>query len=353
MTYPQYQSQPQGYAPAYPAHPETYAVDPQQLHNQRAAYLAGAPQPAAQGQAIAPPVPQLRDGSSGGGTPAPKFRHLLGRTIIVEPIRVDEDAMDTSVNPPVKRPEAYFHLTVVDGGPVRYGDSQDRDVSKQRPNTHESDTPARWTNVNDRSYGFVQAVRDALNAGEPGRVGVVQKGTKGNKPYLITKCGTDVEGNARPDGDARYAAAMEIFGRIWHDKHAPAEPKQFVSPEPRSLVAPPAAAPPQVAYGAPQGYAQPPQAAYAPVAAPAVDPAYAAWMASQQQLQSAPPAAAPAPNGYYMPGQQAAPVAPAPPVQQVPAAVEAWLASLPPEQREVSRGAYLASQQSQPPGPGI
>jgi len=316
VTYPQYAppQQPQGYpsqsyAPAYPP----------------------APPAAQQGQPIAPPVPQLRNGSGGAGVPAPKFRHLLGRTIIVEPIRVDEDAMDTSVNPPVKRPEAYFHLTVVDGGPVQYGDSQDRDVSKQRPNTHESDVPCRFTNVNDRSFGFVQAVRDALAAGEPGRVGVVQQGTKGNKPYLITKTGTDVLGNERPDGEARFAAAMDLFGKIWHDKHAPAgAPKQFVSPEPRSLVAPPAAAVPQVNYAAP---AQAPQ-----------------QHAGYGQQPPAPPAygGVPAANGYYMP---AAPPAPAPAAPALPPAVEQWLATLPPELAAQQRTAYLANQA--PAGPGI
>lgn len=342
MTYPQYQ-QPQGYAPGAP-----YAQSAPQQY-------APAPQP--QGQALAPPVPQLRDGSSGGGTPAPKFRHLLGRTIIVEPIRVDETAMDTSVNPPVNRPEAYFNLTVVDGGPVRYGDSQDRDVSKQRPNTHECDTPARWTNVNDRSYGFVQAVRDALNAGEAGRAGVVQQGTKGNKPYLITKCGIVVEGGTRPDGDARYAAAMAVFGQLWHDKTMPNEPRQFVNPEPRSLVAPPSAAPAQVAYGAPQGQYTVPQQ-YAPVMSTATGspvvhqqavPGYAQYVPQGAGAQGptygtaggAPQYIAPTgPGGMYMP-QSAPPAAPVAPAA-LPPSVEAWLATLPPELAAQQRAQFLA-----------
>jgi hypothetical protein len=312
-------------------------------------------QPAApaqqQGQALTPPVPTLGQGSGGGGAAAPKPRHLLGRTIIIEPIRVDETAMDTSVNPPVNRPEAYFNLTVVDGGPVRYGDSQDRDVSKQRPNTHEIDTPCRFVNVNDRSQQFVKAVREALAAGEAGRVGVVEQGTKGNRPYMIQKCSNDVLGNARPDGDARYAAAMEIFGKIWHDKHNPTQPRQFINPEPRSLVAPPAAAPAQVAYAAPaptqspympQGYATPNTGAGVP-------------QGYMMQPQSAPPAAAAPsyPAGY---GQYSAPAPSL--LEQVPPPVEAWLASLPEEQRAASRAAYLAQQQGQQPaptptGPGI
>lgn len=342
MTYPQY-APPQGYAPGAP-----YAQPP---------YPAQPPaQP--QGQALAPPVPQLRDGSSGGGTPAPKFRHLLGRTIIVEPIRIDETAMDTSVNPPVNRPEAYFNLTVVDGGPVRYGDSQDRDVSKQRPNTHESDTPARWTNVNDRSYGFVQAVRDALNAGEAGRAGVVQQGTKGNKPYLITKCGTDVEGGTRPDGDARYAAAMAVFAQLWHDKTMPQEPRQFVSPEPRSLVAPPSAAPAQVAYTnpAPAGYAAAQAYGFAPQNAPQ-QPTQSPYMpqgyATPNTGAGVPQAygvAPTGPGGMYMP--QSAPPAPNT-TPALPPGVEAWLATLPPELAAQQRAQFLAQGAPAPAGPGI
>lgn len=316
MTYPQYQ-QPQGYGQPQP----TYAPAPAQQ----------------QGQPIAPPMPTLRDGGGNGGTASPKMRHLLGRTIIVEPIRVDETATEPGTGKP--RPEAYFHLTVVDGGPLQFGDNQDRDVTKQRPNTHEVDTPCRFTSINDYGFGFVQAVRDALASNEAGRVGVVQQGTRGNKPYLITKCGTDVEGNARPDGDARYAAAMELFGKIWADRHAaPGAPKQFVSPEPRSLVAPPAqqSAPP-VNYGA-----------------PAAQPAYG----------YGPQAPAPSANGYYMPGQPtAAPAAPsypqyvppAPAAPQLPPAVEAWLASLPAGQAAGARAQYLAQQAAQPvpAGPGM
>lgn len=374
---PAFQGYPsQTYAPAYPPAPPVQQPYP---YPQQQPPAAPAYAPQQQGQPITPPVPQLRNGSGGSGTPAPKFRHLLGRTIIVEPIRVDETAMDTSVNPPVARPEAYFHLTVVDGGPLQFGDSQDRDVSKQRPNTHEIDTPCRFTNVNDRSFGFVQAVRDALSAGEHGRVGVVQQGTKGNKPYLITKCETDVHGNARPDGEARFAAAMEIFGKIWQDRHNPSAPKQFVSPEPRSLVAQPAPngyapaaqqvnygygqppAPTQQAYTspAPQGYAYgspqvptpygpqnpaavhpaytaavmtPPASQPSAPTQPAVDPAYAAWLAAQQQ-----PTPAPAPSGPPLPPE-----------------VEAWLATLPAEQQAGSRAAYLTNAgQPAAAGPGI
>lgn len=280
------------------------------------------PQTQGQGQGIVPPMPGLRDGGGNGGAASPKMRHLLGRTIIVEPVRVDETATDDTGKP---RPEAHFHLTVVDGGPLRYGDNQDRDVSKQRPNTHEIDVPCRFTSINDYGFGFVQAVRDALAAGEVGRTGVVQQGTRGNKPYLITKCGVDVMGNKREDGDARYARAMEIFGLVWAAKHGG---PPFISPEPRSLVAPPAAAAPQVTYQAPAQPAYAPAQAYAQPAAPAYP--------------------------QYTPPQAAAPV-----VQPLPPEVEAWLASLPAEQQAGARTQYLAHATAQGAataghgGPGI
>lgn len=324
MTYPQYA--PQSAPPAYAGPPAT----PQQY------------QQPAQGQGIVPPMPTLGQGS-GGGSVTPKLRHLIGRTIIVEPIRVDEAATDQAGK---SRPEAYFHLTVVDGGPLKYADNQDRDVTKQYPPTREIDTPCRFVNANDYGQAFVKVCRDALAAGEHGRVGVVQYGTLGNKPPLITKCNVDVHGNARPDGDARYAAAMALFKMIWADKYAPAgAPRQFVSPEPRNLAAPPSPAQqsaPPVNYGAPQSYpATPPQA----------PGAYPHPYGGAQPTDAAP--------AY---GYQPQP-APAPPVEQLPPAVEAWLASLPEDQRAAQRAAFLQHQAQQqaaaaapPPaytGPGI
>lgn len=301
---------PPAYSPQVPQYPGYPQIAP-------AGYGAPAAPAPGTGQAITPPVPTLRDGGSSGGSVSPKMRHLVGRTIIVEPVAIGTaDVKGKTLD------EARFHLTVIDGGPIRYGDNiDDRDRSKNRPNTHEIDTPCRFTNVTDISYGFVQAVRDALDAGEHGRVGVVQQGTKGNMPFLITKCGTDVHGNERPDGDARFAAAMEIFGKIWADKHAPAgHDRQFVSPEPRSLVAAPAAGAPAVNYGTP-----PAPPAYGGIPAPSYPP-YPGAAAPQ----SAPPAAVP-----------------------LPEPVEAWLATLPPDQAAGARAQYLAQQQPAAAGPGI
>lgn len=333
---------PQQQYPAYP--PQSYPMPPQQAaafvgqipapqsYQQQAPYSGGLVTGSTQGAslpAVPPPVPTLAQG--GGGGAWPKMRNMVDRLIIVEPIRVDETATDPKGKP---RPEAYFNLTVCNGGPLRYGDSEDED--KPRAHTHEVDTPYRWSNVNSYSYGFVQAVRDALQNGERARVGVVQRGTMGNKPYLITKPSTDVHGNDRPNGDALFAEGMATWTRIWNSLHPGGEP--WINPTPRSLVAAPPVPQQQVSYGAPAPGAQyvPPQQAY-PYggAAQAVPAGYAA----QQYAQ---PAYAP-PQQFTPPQQPAAPEF-APPV-------EAWIASLPPEQQEGARQQMRANSQPQPAGP--
>lgn len=345
QTYPQYTPPFAGYQqPAAPAYP------------QQPAPTQGASLPA-----VPPPPPQLSTGGTGGAWP--KMRNLVDRLIIVEPIRVDETATDQAGKP---RPEAYFHLTVCNGGPLRYGDSEDED--KPRPHTHEVDTPVRFTNVNSYSYGFVQAVRDGLAAGEPGRIGVVQRGTMGNKPYLITRPSTDVLGNARPNGDALFAEGMAIWTRIWNARHG-GEP--FVSPTPRSLVAAPAQPAPQVSYQqtAPAGYAQQQYAQtgtvptpYGNVPAQQLHPEYvAAATQPAYQPQQQYPYAPQQPQQGYAPGQSAFVAAAQPELQamagQLPAPVEAWLASLPADQQAGARAQYLAQAQPQQPaapsGPGI
>lgn len=350
MTAPQqqYPQPPTGYGfgqpgqyPVGPPNPQVQPTPQQQYYGQPAPQQTqGASLPA-----VPPPVPTLAQG--GGGGAWPKMRNMVDRLIIVEPIRVDETATDPKGKP---RPEAYFNLTVCNGGPLRYGDSEDED--KPRAHTHEVDTPYRWSNVNSYSYGFVQAVRDALQNGERARVGIVQRGTMGNKPYLITKPSTDVLGNARPNGDALFAEGMAIWTKVWNSLHPGGEP--WVNPTPRSLVVAPPTPQPQVSYGppapgaqynpyAPQGQYVTPYAAANPGHGPYGDgpgPGY------QQQPAYAPPQ-------QFTPPQPAAPEF-APPV-------EAWIASLPPEAQASAREQMRAQagsvggqpQPAGPQGPGI
>lgn len=400
MTYPQQYppQQPQGYYGTAPQPQQQYAPAPPQYAPQGypGAVVTYPPAPQQQsappqqqyGTPTPPPAtPELREGGASGGSVAPKARHLVGRTVIVEPVR-----MQRGINQETKAEvdEAVFHLTVVDGGPLRYGDNQSRDVSKNRPNTHEIDTPCRFTGVSDMGMGFVQVVKEMLDTGEPGRIGVIEQGTMGNKPFLLARTGQHIDKTDRPDGQARFAAASAIWQQVWADKHAaPGAPKQFISPEPRSLVAPPApqgapqgqpyggyAPPAPVNYGAP---AQPPQQQYAPQPPPYGDnPAgyYAANAYAAQQVAPQPPqppayGGIPAqPYGAPMSAPPAAPApvpAPAPSVSQLdqhratlPPPVAAWLSSFPagPEQ-DAQVQAYLAHQaqqggaQPQPAGPGM
>jgi hypothetical protein len=378
----QYQQQPQAYAPqqyAQPAPPPAAAPAPAQQY---------APQGGQSLPAAPPALGSVR--ASGGGAAAPKARHLVGRTVIIEPIRVDEDAKDDAGK---ARPEAYFHLTVCDGGPMAYGDSLDNDPAKQRPNTHTIATPCRFTNVSDYGYGFVNEVRDALARGDLAAVGVFERGTQGNRPYLLTKPGRDLNGAERPDGEQRFQLASELWNKIFNKDLS-------WNPEPVSLVAPPAQQPPQVAYqpqpaqgypapGSVPGYGanpygQPTSAPYAqqqggynPAAYAAPAPAPQPYnpqgpQTLQQYAQDGPPAQSqqyPADSPQHWPGIQQTPAAYPPAglaqqgVSMLAAAVqqsappanpayEAWLASLPPEQR----AAYAQPQQPPYPpqaGPGI
>lgn len=367
MTYPQQQYQQQYLVP--PQTPQQHA-QPQYGAPQGTPWMppqyGGAPaqQPVGgQGLPTNPPPLGQSARTGEGGPKAPQPRHLIGRTVIFEPVSINEEAtaevfnQATRQTETVKRPMATYHLTVVDGGPLQYGDNKSQKIDEQHGMTLETQVPARFLNCQSDRWGIVQEIRDAMARGDMASVGVIVQGTKGTKgspPFLVTKVHTDLEGKARPDGDERFAAATQVWNAIFS--------KTFTSPEPRSLVAPPPAAAPQVQYQptAPAmgtyayhnpvpphlaGPAGPPQPEY--VAAP-TQPAYAGaahypvpggtaadWAASPYQQQ---------PSALAAAMQQSAP--------PVNSAFEAWLATLPPEQQAAQRAA-LAGQAPVPQGPGI
>lgn len=365
MTYPQQQYPPQGYG-----QPQPYGAPQQQPQYAPPMPPAPAPQQQPPAQALARPAPALSTGGGNVGGSWPKMRHLQDCTVIFVPLRVDEDAKDQAGKP---QPEAYFHLIVVDSptGVIQYGDSQDSAAPK--PLAWERATPCVFTNVNDYGWGPVNEIRNALAAGEEARVGVVERGTQGNKPYMITKPDKMVGGADRPDGTDRFQRAASVWNAAYAFLHG--DRTAFANPDPRALLAPPAAPVAQVAYGAPQQPAAQPYGQYAPAMqavqpgyvptpygqapAAAVHPDYAA--AVQQpgaQIaygippQSAPPAPQPYPQGY---GQYAP--APAQPQSTGNPAFDAYLASLPESQRPAALAQYMAQAagQPQPPqgGPGI
>jgi hypothetical protein len=354
MTQP-YQPQYQPYAPQQPLQ-SAFAAPPQY------GYPVPAPQPAPQFGGQMPPTaaPKLGESSRTGGGPAfPRERHYVGRTVIIEPVGIDEDRMvknDDGVME--KRPMATFHLTVVDGGPMQYGDNQSRNPKEAHGFTMETDTPARFVSVTSDRFGLVNEVRDTIARGDAASVGVLMQGTRGRFPFLMTKCSRDLDGNDRPDGGERFERATLVWNQIFG--------KTFQNPEPRSLVAAPSSAPPQVQY---QPQVQPayagPQQGYAPMP-PSAGPGYgqnpygqpAPQQPTYQQAVAAHPGTGPYGDGYN-------PAVIAPQVQQMPQpapmtvqpnpAFEAWLATLPPEQQATQRAALAGqpAQPTQPAGPGF
>lgn len=394
--YPQQPYQP----PQYATQPQTYAAPPPQQPQYGAPQgtpwlppqYGGQPAPQQQptgpvgGQAMPTAAPALgqsaRTGGDGPKAPAP--RHLVGRTVIFEPVRIDETTTIQRKNAlgvmeTVSAPTAHYHLTVVDGGPLQYGDNRDHDISKQHGMTFEVQTPARFTSVSSDRFGIVNEVRDAMARGDMASVGVIVQGTRGNRPFLVTKPGRDLDGNDRPDGAERFERAT----LVWNDIFA----KRFVSPEPRSLVAAPPSTPPQVQYQPqpvaaypPQGYPMPQEQAAAYVAQiPAAQPAYGqpgqyGYPAAPNETMTAyNPGPAPQQPAYgqtmapwgqaYQPPQSAPPAQPdGPGVQMLQQALnmpanpafEAYIASLPPEQQAAARAQFAPqAQPQQPAGPGF
>lgn len=294
--YPNQYQQP----PSAPAQDPRYA---QWLASQQAA------QPA---QPSAPPAfpdgasGDFSDPSTGGGGFAPRIRHLTNRTVIIEPLRVDETAMGPMVNGvAAPRPCAYAHVTVVDGGPIEFG-NEIVSMREVKPNTHRVTAPYRITDMMISNSEIVRSIRDALGGRQGLLVGVVVEGNKGNRPFLLTKTWQDVDKNDRPEitrapsvngqpgeviNDPRRLAARAVWDRYKAGQLVNAMPELLpvVAGGGYGAYAPsqPYGQPQQ--FGVPATYNQPP-----PAAAP-VDPAYAAWLASQQPAapaQGAPPAPA-------------------------------------------------------------
>jgi hypothetical protein len=247
-------------------------------------YPQYAPQAAPQAMP-APAAPQFID-PSGGGMMAPLARHLVGRTLVIEPIRVDDNAKYQGQAKPV----AYANILVVDGGPIEYGDSQDRNLAhndpKRRP-THRVNTPCYFRNAMVPNEQLVNSVRGALGMGA--LLGVIQQGTQGQQPYLLTKVERDVLGNERPDAAQRRQLAADTYARL-----------QAGDPLNQPVLLTPAAVPPQPAptagpqfYGptnAQAGYAP---TVYAPQGAAAFGYGQPGYVQNYAAPQSAPPVPAP------------------------------------------------------------
>lgn len=169
-----------------------------------------------------------------GGGNAPSARHLEGRVVIVRPIRVDENAL--SFDKKTVAPTLIADIIVVDGGPIRYGDQIDTAGRQLKPVSHEIQTPCMFRGWLDSHTFVVNAGRDLIAAGQPVTVGIIERGTKGNRPYFLTETHTDVDRQPRTDPQfaLRRQNAINLFNAF--------QTGQWQSPQPVELNPQPVAA---------------------------------------------------------------------------------------------------------------
>jgi hypothetical protein len=183
--------------------------------------------PAAQGDPFASiPV------TGGGGLPG--ARHLEGRVVIIRPVRVDETTL--AFNKKDSAPTVIADIIVVDGGDLVYGDQVNNSGQQLKPPTHRVSTPAMFTGWMDSHAYIVNPCRDMLRAGQPVTVGIIERGTQGNKPYFLTETHTDVD--RKPRTDPQYAVRRQNAIDLWNAFQT----GQWTPPTPVELNPTPAAA---------------------------------------------------------------------------------------------------------------
>jgi hypothetical protein len=207
MTYPQ-----QGFGQPNPyAQPAQYGSQVYQQQFQSGQPVSGqgfnpAPQQQAQqaptGHQAAPSFDNAEDPSGGGGLFA-RPRHLEGRTVVYIPKRADQNAKGMDGNPK-STPNVYGSLIVVDGpSPLAFGDKQESGGRVVRPNTHSVSVPAYFPDVIVGEQEVSKALMKAVPPfGNGLMVGVIVRGTQGNRPYLLQV----LEGN-----DPRRAQARAVY----------------------------------------------------------------------------------------------------------------------------------------------
>jgi hypothetical protein len=179
------------------------------------------------------------------------------------------------------------------GSPIMFGGSPEWE-RRPKPHTHQVVGPARFPGVWITNKTIVQALAPGGTALRGGLIlGVIERSQVGQMPFNLIAVDDKPElmakalqiWNALTAGQLQYNEPTEIPGaQGWSGNGVPQGQVQYVAPQQ------PYAAPQQAAPVVPQ-YLQP-----APVAQPAVDPAYAAWQA--QQAQAAVPQGPPPPPGW-------------------------------------------------------
>ena len=194
----------------------------------------------AYGQQPTPGASPFVDPTAGGGS-ALKVRNLEGRTVVFVPKSYNPSATDPSGKP---RPSILTDVLVVDGPELLFGDN----AEQHTPPTHRVSVPYFATGVILGNSEIVKALAPNINAVV---LGVVVRGTQGNRPFLLNRI--------EPDSPARQTAA-----NVWSARTL----GTFANPEPIPLAPTPAPMPQQPTpamggYGAPnavpavqqQGYA--------------------------------------------------------------------------------------------------
>ena len=221
-------------------------------------------------------------GRSGGAQP--RGRNLVGRTCVWQVTSVDRNAKGLAGE---KKTNVYANLMVLDGGPLEYGDNQSHDPSEQRPATHRVDTPAYFPGVIIGESEMVRALADLdpTFAQNSLCLGVVVRGTTGNFPFMITKVGMNLDKTPRPDAAERTRRAASFWAAFTAGTWTPPVPVEIRPSAPQGTMAQYVSTPVVETQ-------TPPQFSQGQQPAPAVDPAYAAWLASQR------PSVPPAPAGW-------------------------------------------------------
>lgn len=207
-------------------------------------------QPTAAPQPIATSLPEgdFSDPSRGGEL-SPKIRHMVGRTVIILPKRIDENAkgMPQPGQEAQTRPCLYADVIVVDGGPIVFGNEINAG-RETKPNTHMVNAPYFVRNLMINNTWIVNSCRDALPPlGNGLMLGVIEEGTQGNRPYLLTTVDKHVDASDRHDGAQRRQAAQQLYAAI--------RAGQFTNPTPTPLTPQPGSTyqsqQPQAQYGGP------------------------------------------------------------------------------------------------------
>lgn len=241
-------------------------------------------QPNQYGQQSAPTmarIPGFSEPTTGEGGNPLKIRELLGRACIIYPKRFNPATPGKIVFGAPERDSVTFDVLVMDGPvPLAYGSSEARDGTGG-PAVYALDAlPAMITGVIASGSEVVRAVKRVLDTAPSDVIPCrVVQGTLGNRPFLLTALGGDLDPQAANAAQVRQHM-LSVLTAIAGET--------FVNPQPREI------------NGGPRKPAGQATAAF-----------NGAVQATQQGVNY--PPAAPAAQVQYPPAQPAAAVPPPPP----------------------------------------